>query len=56
MQHSNPFDDDEIGMCDFLVNPANGYPMIDGMGGVDVAGNAFGMDSTFDPGIGSPWD
>lgn len=26
------------------VNPATGLPMVDGIGGVDTAGNPFGMD------------
>ena len=29
---------------DFEVNPANGFPMVDGIGSVDVAGNPFGCD------------
>ena len=29
---------------DFEVNPANGLPMVDGIGSVDVAGNPFGCD------------
>ena len=29
---------------DFAVNPANGLPMVDGIGSVDVAGNPFGSD------------
>ncbi|WP_044413445.1 hypothetical protein [Thiomicrospira microaerophila] len=28
------------------INPANGLPMIGGMGGVDVAGNPYGIDSS----------
>ncbi len=28
------------------VNPANGLPMIEGIGGLDVAGNTFGSDSS----------
>lgn len=31
-----------------LVNPANGMPMVDGMGGVDVTGNFWGQSDTFD--------
>ena len=27
------------------INPANGLPMIDGIGSVDVAGNVFGTDA-----------
>ena len=26
------------------INPANGLPMVDGIGSVDVMGNPFGMD------------
>jgi hypothetical protein len=33
---------------DFISNPANGYPMIGGMGGCDIEGNAFGFDSSYD--------
>ena len=28
------------------INPASGLPMIDGIGSIDVAGNAFGTDSS----------
>ena len=28
------------------INPANGLPMTDGMGSLDVAGNVFGTDSS----------
>lgn len=46
---------------DFAVNPANGLPMVGGMGGVDVEGNPFGTDfssdnmalSSFDDGFSS---
>jgi hypothetical protein len=34
------------------INPANGLPMIGGMGGVDVEGNTFGTDDMFDNDIG----
>jgi hypothetical protein len=37
-QHEDLFTDD------FTVNPANGLPMIDGIGSVDVEGNPFGCD------------
>ncbi|MEE1980251.1 hypothetical protein [Shewanella xiamenensis] len=30
------------------INPATGLPMIDGIGGVDAAGNIFGDDRTHD--------
>jgi len=29
---------------EFLVNPATGYPMINGINGIDVVGNPFGVD------------
>lgn len=56
MQHSKPFDDDDMEFPYLSVNPANGLPMIGGMGGIDVAGNVFGMDNTFHPGGGFSWD
>lgn len=30
------------------INPASGLPMIDGYGGIDVAGNPYGFDSSHD--------
>lgn len=30
------------------INPANGFPMIGGIGGVDVEGNPYGLGSHFD--------
>jgi hypothetical protein len=27
------------------INPANGLPMIDGIGGIDVVGNVYGTDN-----------
>jgi hypothetical protein len=33
---------------DFAVNPANGLPMLDGIGSVDVEGNPFGCDFSHD--------
>lgn len=36
------FDSDSDG---FSINPANGLPM---MGGIDIEGNAYGTDSSFD--------
>ena len=36
---------DTSGINDFSINPANGLPMVGGIGGVDVAGNSFGTDS-----------
>jgi nitrous oxidase accessory protein NosD len=45
----NSFDQTETNFSDnFAVNPANGLPMIGGMGGVDISGNAFGTDSSND--------
>lgn len=40
------------------INPATGFPMIDGIGGVDVGGNPFGTDLSEDIGLesGSPFD
>ena len=42
-----------------LVNPATALPMVDGMGGVDCAGNPYGMDLSSpggEPGIGTAGD
>ncbi|GLP94706.1 hypothetical protein [Paraferrimonas sedimenticola] len=33
---------------DNAINPANGLPMVDGTGGVDVEGNPYGTDSSHD--------
>jgi hypothetical protein len=33
---------------DTTINPATGLPMVSGIGGVDVAGNPYGMDSSHD--------
>lgn len=30
------------------INPANGLPMIDGVSGVDIEGNPYGLDSSHD--------
>lgn len=30
-----------------VINPANGLPMTGGIGGIDVAGNPYGFDSSF---------
>ena len=41
------------------INPANGLPMTDGMGSLDVAGNVFGTDSSSHRGSAtsdSSWD
>ena len=39
---SDPFWDDNA------INPANGLPMVDGIGGVDIEGNPFGTDFSHD--------
>ena len=41
-------DDNFLEHESMVVNPANGMPMVDGMGGVDVAGNFWGQSDTFD--------
>ena len=43
-------DDDSPSMSDddFMVNPANGLPIVGGIGGVDVEGNPFGTDFSHD--------
>ena len=41
--HESGFDND------FAVNLANGLPMIDGIGSLDVAGNPFGCDYSHEP-------
>lgn len=40
------------------INPATSLPMLDGIGGVDVGGNPFGIDWSSHLGIesGSPFD
>lgn len=43
--NENVFDNDSSA-CQ--VNPANGLPMVDGCGGIDVAGNPYGTDSSDD--------
>ena len=40
------FLEDLHGMSDFQINPANGLPMIGGIGGIDIMGNTFGIDSS----------
>lgn len=47
IESQEPSDHDES-----VINPANGLPMIGGMGGVDVEGNTFGTDDMFDNDIG----
>ena len=39
---------DTLGRNDSAINPANGLPMIDGCGGIDVAGNPYGFDFSHD--------
>lgn len=49
---------DSDSSCNTVINPASGLPMIDGYGGVDVAGNVYGTDSnnsSHDTG-GASWD
>ena len=41
-------DDNFLEHESIVVNPANGMPMVDGMGGVDVTGNFWGQSDTFD--------
>lgn len=38
---------------DNAINPANGLPMVGGMGGVDVAGNPYGTDFSHEGTFGS---
>ena len=33
---------------DSVINPANGNPMVGGIGGLDIEGNLFGTDSSHD--------
>lgn len=40
-------DDNFLEHESMVVNPANGMPMVDGMGGVDVTGNFWGQSDTF---------
>lgn len=44
-------DDDHHSSKTTEINPANGLPMIGGIGGVDVAGNSYGTNSNDDSGI-----
>ena len=56
------FSDHHIGTAwdDNEINPANGLPMIGGIGGIDVAGNPYATDSSHDDliscGIDDPFD
>ncbi|OED72172.1 hypothetical protein A141_10060 [Vibrio crassostreae ZF-91] len=43
---STLFSEDTTTFDDNAINPANGLPMIGGIGGVDVEGNPFGIDSS----------
>lgn len=46
--------DDSTLQSQFVINPANGLPMIGELGGVDVVGNPYGTDSlSCTPGAGS---
>ena len=49
IESQEPSDHDES-----VINPANGLPMIGGMGGVDVEGNTFGTDDI--GGFNDPFD
>jgi len=41
---------------DFAINPANGNPMVGGIGGLDVGGNPFGTDFSNDHMMSSAFD
>lgn len=41
---------------DFTINPATGLPMVNGMSGVDIAGNPYGVDNTHHDSFGSNFD
>lgn len=41
-------DDNFLEPESMMVNPANGMPMMDGIGGVDVTGNFWGQSDMFD--------
>lgn len=41
---------------DFAINPANGNPMVGGIGGVDIGGNPFGTDFSNDHMTSSTFD
>ncbi len=50
---SNFFDDYAVtsmdsSIDDHAINPANGLPMVNGMGGIDIAGNPYGTDFSHD--------
>ncbi len=46
---STAFDDSSSNITSFDINPANGLPMVDGIGSIDIGGNTYGTDSdTFD--------
>lgn len=50
--------DSDIGIeddMDTVINPANGMPMIGGSGGIDIEGNPYGTDDSFN-GIDDPFD
>lgn len=42
--------------CSTEINPASGLPMVDGCGGVDVAGNPYGTDFSSNHDTGSTFD
>lgn len=41
---------------DFAINPANGNPMVGGIGGLDIGGNPFGTDFSNDHMTSSTFD
>ena len=41
---------------DFAINPANGNPMVGGIGGLDIGGNPFGTDFSNDHMVSSDFD
>jgi hypothetical protein len=44
--HDNRVEPQQIGATEVVINPANGQPMVGGMGGVDIEGNPYGTDFT----------
>ncbi|MBU1690662.1 MAG: hypothetical protein KJ958_06760 [Gammaproteobacteria bacterium] len=51
------FSNHSMGIDDyFAINPANGMPMMDGIGGLDVEGNTYGTDFLHDSMTSSSFD
>lgn len=48
VNESSSMSDHAMSDDDFMVNPANGLPMVGGMGGMDIEGNPFGIDFSHD--------